>query len=66
MKRAYQRMKNEAAFGHEECGKEGAVCARFASFFMAAQPLHHVRGANASLKPHSLCGFSCFYGEFLI
>jgi hypothetical protein len=43
-------MKNEAAFGHEECGKEGAVCARFASFFMAAQPLLHVRAANASLK----------------
>ena len=35
--RAYQRMKNEAAFGHEECGKSGKLGARFASFFMAAQ-----------------------------
>ena len=26
------------------------VCARFASFFMAAQPLLHIREANASLK----------------
>ena len=66
MKRAYQRTKNEAAFGHEECGKEGAVCARFASFFMAAQPLLHVRAANASLKPHKECGFSCFSGADLI
>ena len=30
--------------------EEENVCARFASFFMAAQPLLHIREANASLK----------------
>ena len=30
------------------------VCARFASFFIAAQPLLHIREANASLKGESI------------
>ena len=30
--------------------KEGDVRARFASFFMAAQPLLHIRAVNASLQ----------------
>ena len=40
-------MKRSSAMKNGE--GEGNVRARVASFFMAAQPLYHVRGANASL-----------------
>lgn len=41
-------MKQPSAM--KNMAKRGNVNARFASFFMAAQPLLHICGANASLK----------------
>ena len=51
MKRGDQRMKNEAAFGHEECGKrrEGRCALRFI-FNGGASRCFMFASANASLK----------------
>ena len=60
-------MKNEADFVHEECKGRGNVRARFASFFMAAQPLLHICETNASFRRWRFAGgFSCFLGDFLL
>ena len=51
MKRAYQRMKNEAAFGHEECGKKReGWCALCFIFHGGASRCFMFALANASLK----------------